>query len=181
MWNSSPCCSLLGIVSHEVFSVLTAFQCLRMFFLCILSRFYSYFLQNDQFNASCLVMTTVRDSCLLQLNSRHSHYYSQFQKMILYHKYAKTYKTKNSEHRDWYKCKSRKQICFFSMQAAPDSWGRGEGWGEGKGSLLTVRYEKAKPQRTDLGHFFIGIQLICNLISVSDVQHRNPVFLQITL
>ena len=25
MWNSSPCCSLLGIISPEVFSVLTAF------------------------------------------------------------------------------------------------------------------------------------------------------------
>lgn len=27
----------------------------------------------------------------------------------------------------------------------------------GEGSLLTVRYEKAETQRTDLGHFFTGI------------------------
>lgn len=31
------------------------------------------------------------------------------------------------------------------------------GGGVGKGSLLIVRHEKAEPQRTDLGHFFIGI------------------------
>ena len=35
------------------------------------------------------------------------------------------------------------------MQEAPDSWVGG--------SLLTVKHEKAEPQRVDLGHFFIAV------------------------